>query len=76
VGTLRRECLDHLLILGEQHLREIPDEYAQHDKRHRPHQGLQQSPPLNRGGKVTDFTARIKCGRAADGLISEYHRAV
>jgi putative transposase len=29
-GTLRRECLDHLLIYGEQHFRRILAEYARH----------------------------------------------
>ena len=33
VGTLRRECLDHLLIYGEGHLRRVLAEYAQHYKR-------------------------------------------
>ena len=75
VGTLRRECLDHLLILGERHLREVLAKYARHYNGHRPHQGLQQNPPLRRAGHITDLTARIERRRVVGGLISEYHRA-
>ena len=75
VGTLRRECLDHLLIHGEQHLRHILAEYAQHYNDHRPHQSLEQRPPLHEPGQAIDVTARIKRRQAVQGLISEYRRA-
>jgi transposase InsO family protein len=75
VGTLRRECLDHVLILGERHLRSILTEYARHYNGHRPHQGLQQEPPQRQASQTTDITARIERRQALGGLISEYRRA-
>ena len=76
MGTLRRECLDHMLILGERHLRQVLAEYARHYNGHRPHQGLQQEPPLRQPGRVVDITARIERLWVVGGLISEYRRAV
>ena len=75
VGTLRRECLDHVLILGERHLRNVLAEYARHYNRHRPHQGLQQEPPLRESGHAVDITARIERRQVLGGLVSEYRRA-
>jgi transposase InsO family protein len=75
VGTLRRECLDHVLILGEQHLRNVLTEYAQHYNDHRPHQSLQQEPPQRQPGNAIDITARIERRQVLSGLISEYRRA-
>jgi putative transposase len=75
VGTLRRECLDHMLILGEWHLRSVVAEYARHYNGHRPHQGLQQEPPLREPGQIVDITARIERRHVLGGLISEYRRA-
>jgi putative transposase len=71
VGTLRRECLDHVLILGERHLREVLAEYAGHCNGHRPHQEA----PLRQPGHVVDITARVERRRVLGGLISEYRRA-
>ena len=74
-GTLRRECLDHLLIYGEQHLRGVLAEYARHYNARRPHQARQQRPPLHEPGQAIDVTARIERRHAVTGLISEYRRA-
>jgi transposase InsO family protein len=75
VGTLRRECLDHVLIFGERHLRNVLAEYARHYNGHRPHQSLQQEPPQRQPGITVDITARIERGQVLGGLISEYRRA-
>ena len=75
VGTLRREFLDHMLILGEGHLRKILAEYTRHYNGHRPHQGLQQEPPFRQPGHVLDITSRIEHRQVLGGLISEYRRA-
>jgi transposase InsO family protein len=75
VGTLRRECLDHVLIFGERHLRSVLAEYVRHYNGHRPHQALRQGPPLREPGHAVDMTARIEHRRILSGLISEYRRA-
>ena len=75
VGTLRRECLDHLLIYSERHLRRILAEYARHYNGHRPHQSREQRPPLCQPGQPGDVTAGIKRRPVVHGLINEYRRA-
>ncbi|CAA9576652.1 MAG: Mobile element protein [uncultured Thermomicrobiales bacterium] len=45
LGSVRRECLDHLLILGEAHLRRVLREYVTYFNTARPHQGLEQRIP-------------------------------
>jgi putative transposase len=46
VGSLRRECLDRLLIVGRRHLECVVAAYALHYNEHRPHRSLGQRPPL------------------------------
>jgi hypothetical protein len=75
VGTLRRECLDHVLILGDRHLRGVLAEYTEHYNGHRPHQSLQQEPPQRQPNHAVDITVRIEHRRVVGGLISEYRRA-
>jgi putative transposase len=46
VGSLRRECLDRVLILGRRHLEQVVRAYISHHNEHRPHRSLAQRPPL------------------------------
>jgi transposase InsO family protein len=75
VGTLRRECLDHLLIHGERHLRTVLAEFETHYNHHRPHRGQSLHPPMYDAGGAIDMTARINRRTIVSGLINEYHWA-
>jgi putative transposase len=75
VGTLRRECLDHLLIYDERHLRAVLAEFESHYNHHRPHRGRSLYPPVHDPSEAIDMTARINRQSAVSGLINEYHRA-
>ncbi len=71
---MRGECLDHLLIVNEAHLRHILAAYVAHDNQARPPQGLQQRAPV-------PFAPRGRAGPVGrrdvrGGLIHEYDREV
>jgi transposase InsO family protein len=46
LGTLRRECLDHLIVLNEQHLRSVLTEFVQYYNLARPHRTLRLRTPV------------------------------
>ncbi len=81
VGTLRRETLDRVLILGEAHLRSILAEYQAHYNNARPHQGIAQRIPAgerdaHRATLLTDIdTGQIRRKPVLGGLINEYTHA-
>jgi transposase InsO family protein len=72
VGSVRAECLDHLLVANEAHLRRVLVAYVRHYNRARPHQGLAQQTPIPRipGDLRGTVTRRDVLG----GLIHEYDR--
>jgi transposase InsO family protein len=48
IGSIRRECLDHIVILGEDHLRRVLEAYATYYNHVRPHLALAKDAPLVR----------------------------
>jgi transposase InsO family protein len=77
VGTLRREVLDRMLILGGRHLHAVLTEYQAHYNTARPHQGIAQRIPDDEGNApratVTDIgTRQIHRKPILGGLINEY----
>jgi putative transposase len=45
VGTVRRECLDHLLVVGSRHVRRAVAQFHTHCNEHGPHQSRRPLPP-------------------------------
>jgi putative transposase len=72
IGTLRRECLDHLLIAGPRHLAAVLREYLDHYNTHRPHRSLNQHSPAGRTPPPSRPTVRPLRRDRLGGLIHEY----
>jgi putative transposase len=76
VGTARRECLDHLLIVGPRHLHRVLSEFVEHYNSHRPHRALQLSaphPPPTASDSEPSACNQIVRRDILGGLIHEYH---
>ena len=75
VGTLRRECLDHLIIVNERHLRPVLREYVAHYNHVRPHQALELWAPDDRRPRSPPRSEGQVVGRPIlGGLHHEYQR--
>ena len=74
VGTVRRECLDWLLILNRRHLERVLRVFVDHYNAQRPHRALKLQPPEPEGPEPTSI-GEIRRRDRLGGLIHEYHRA-
>jgi putative transposase len=76
LGSVRRECLDHVLVLGEGHLRRVLQEYVAYFNTARPHQGLGQAIPGDSGPALPSRSATpIVSLPVLGGLHHDYRRA-
>jgi transposase InsO family protein len=77
VRTVRRECLDHVLIYGPSHLEHVLGAYVAHHVDERPHRGLGLAVPAGDGALEVRGTTNAPVERrdVLSGLIHEYRRA-
>ena len=75
LGSVRRECLDHILILGEAHLRRVLKEYARYFNQARPHQGIGQQLPEAEPDRSGGDHGRVMAFPVLGGLHHDYRRA-
>jgi transposase InsO family protein len=71
VGTLRRECLDRMIILNEAHLRAVLTEYAAFYNAERPHRALELGTPIQR---IRPAHGPIRASPVLGGLHHTYQR--
>src|ERR1700679_1488048 len=72
IGSIRRECVDHIIVLGEVHLRQIPQSYARYYNNIRTHRSLDKDAPVPRQIKRI---GSIKSHAILGGLHHHYARA-
>jgi len=77
VGSVRRECLDRILIVSQGHLERVLREYVAHHNTHRPHRALDQRPPNPKPIPIrtTSRDAHIRRRDRLGGLLHEYELA-
>jgi len=71
IGSIRRECLDHMVVLGEAHLRRILRAYARYYNDIRTHRSLDKDAPVSR---PVQRIGSIKLHALLGGLHHHYDR--
>ena len=71
IGSIRRECVDHIVVLGEAHLRQILTRYAAYYNELRTHRSLGKDAPISR---AIQHVGRIISGPVLGGLHHHYCR--
>jgi putative transposase len=75
LGSVRRECLDHMLVLGERHLAHVLREYVAYFNQEWPHQGLGQAMPVPPAVVLQNGAGIVRGIPVLGGLHHAYRRA-
>ena len=71
IGSIRRECLDHVVVVGERHLRHVLASYQKYYNEVRTHLSLQKDAPVRRD---VCRTGRVRSSPILGGLHHQYVR--
>jgi transposase InsO family protein len=71
IGSIRRECLDYVVVFGERHLRHVLKSYMNYYNETRTHLSLDKDAPLSR---TVERAGRILCRPILGGLHHKYVR--
>jgi len=71
IGSIRRECLDHVVVFGERHLRHMLLSYMNYHNEVRTHLSLEKDAPVSR---AVELAGRILCRPILGGLHNQYIR--
>src|SRR5215813_2828592 len=71
IGSIRRECVDHVVVLGERHLRHLLLSYMKYYNETRTHLSLNKDAPISR---AVEAVGRILCLPILGGLHHHYSR--
>ena len=74
IGSIRRDCLEHVIVLGERHLKRILSEYVNYYNNTRTHLSLDKDTPAGRPVQHPE-QGRVVALRRVGGLHHEYMRA-
>ena len=71
IGSIRRDCLDHVVVFGERHLRHLLKSYQKYYNEARTHLSLSKDAPVSRGVQAV---GHILCLPILGGLHHQYVR--
>ena len=71
IGSIRRECLDHVVVFGERHLRHVLLSYLKYYNEVRTHLSLEKDAPVSR---AVERAGSILCRPVLGGLHHQYIR--
>lgn len=75
VRNINRECLNRMILFGEDHVRHVVDEYVEHYNLERPHKGLDCRRPVESDESPSCRDEPVLCRERVGGLLKSYYRS-